>query len=341
MSEAPILVTSAGGQTGSIGRTIVRGLREKGLPVRAFVRTDDERAQSLRDMGAEVFVGDLLNPRDVTLAVKGVKRVYFSMSLNEYYSDATILMAAAMKREGGCEIFVNMSDYEQCYMTLETMSKPDDERIADLGCDVQWSPQQFVHWSAERALEWSGLPVCNIQAAMFVENPITLWMPAMTIKENDVIWMPFGDAKTAPVATVDVSDVCVKVLANPAEHVGKNYELTGPELKNWYEFAEDFSEALGRKITYVPSTLQDFRDLREKMAPGAPAHPMLHLENLAIQNGGGRYIQAISDDVEKLLGHPPVSLKEVIKAEAWRFEKGAAHHIQHREVRELNKSRAY
>lgn len=341
MKQAPILVTSAGGQTGSVGRTITRGLLKKGLPVRAFVRTDDERAQSLRDMGAEVFVGDLLNPRDVSLAVKGVKRVYFSMSLNEYYSDATILMAAAMKREGGCEIFVNMSDYEQCYMTLENMSKPDDERIAVLGCNVQWSPQQFVHWTAERALEWSGLPVCNIQAAMFVENPITLWMPAMTVKENDTIWMPFGDAKTAPVATVDVSDVCIKVLADPKGHENKNYKLTGPERKNWYEFAEDFSEVLGRKITYVPSTLQDFRDLRAKMAPGAPEHPMLHLENLAIQNGGDRYIAEVTDDVEKLLGHPATSFKDVLKEEAWRFEKGSAHHIQHREVKDLNRSRAF
>jgi NAD(P)H dehydrogenase (quinone) len=32
-------------------------LLEQGHPVRAFVRRDDERAQSLREAGAEVFVG--------------------------------------------------------------------------------------------------------------------------------------------------------------------------------------------------------------------------------------------------------------------------------------------
>ena len=340
MSDAPILVTSAGGQTGSIGRSIVRGLRARGLPVRAFVRTDDRRAQDLREMGAEVFVGDLLNPRDVTLAVKGVKRIYFSMSLNPYYADATILMAAAAKAEGGCEIFVNMSDVEQDYMTLENMSRPDAERIAVLGADVQWSPQQFVHWAAERALDWSGLPVCHIQAAMFTENPITLWMPATTIKEDDTIRLPFADAKTAPVATVDVAEVCIKVLAEAKGHEGTAYKLTGPERKNWYEFAEDFSAALGRKITYVPTTMDDFRERLRALAPHLPDHISLHLQNLALQNGGDKYIAETTSDVERLLGRPATSLRTVIEAEAWRFEKDAPDQLQHRDLKHFKRQLA-
>jgi len=288
-------------------------------------------------MGAEVFVGDLFNPRDVTLAVRGVKRVYFSMSLNPYYADATILMAAAVKQEGGCEIFVNMSDVEQDYMTLENMARPDAERIAILGADVQWSPQQFVHWAGERALDWSGLPVCHIQAAMFVENPITLWMPAATIKEDDTIRMPFGDAKTAPVATVDVAEICIAILAEPKGHERTAYKLTGPERKNWYEFAEDFSAALGRKITYVPSTMDDFRAQLRALAPWIPEHPARHLENLALQNGGDRYISEVTNDVERLLGRPATPFKVVIEAETWRFEKDAPNQLQHRDLKDFDR----
>ncbi|WP_316201256.1 MULTISPECIES: NAD(P)H-binding protein [unclassified Bradyrhizobium] len=338
-SKAPILVTSAGGQTGSVGRTVVRGLLQRGLPVRAFVRKNDERAQSLRDMGAEVFVGDLLNPRDVTQAVKGVRRIYFSMSLNPSYADATILMAAAAKKEGGTEIFVNMSDYEQCYMTLETMSAPDAERIAVLGADVQWSPQQRAHWAGERALDWSGLPIVHIQAAMFVENPITLWVPAMTIKEDGTIRLPFGLGKTAPVATADVADVCIEVLADPAGHAGKSYELTGPERKDMYGFAEDYSAALGRKIEYLPTTMEEFRQRMRKLMPHIAEHPALHLENLCMQNGGDRYIAEVTQDVEKLLGRPATTFRKVIEKEAWRFERGTPNHLQHREVKDLNPTR--
>lgn len=339
--NAPILVTSAGGQTGSVGRTTVKHLLKRGFHVRGFVRTDDERAQNLRDLGAEVFVGDLLNPRDVTLAMKGVRRVYFSMSLNPSYADATILLAAAAKAEGGTEIFVNMSDYEQCYMTLDTMSAPDKNRIKILGVDVQWSPQQRVHWAGERALDWSGLPVTHIQAAMFVENPITLWIPVMTIKEDDTIRLPFGLGKTAPVATVDVTDVCVDILANPAGHAGKSYELTGPQRKDMHGFAEDISAVLGRPIRYVPGTLEEFRERMYRLIPHIPEHAALHLTNLAIQNGGDRYIAAVTHDVEKLLGRPATSFKQVIETEAWRFDPSAPNHLQHREVRDLNKKRVF
>jgi NAD(P)H dehydrogenase (quinone) len=339
--QAPILVTSAGGQTGSVGRTIVRGLLQRGFLVRAFVRRDDERARNLREMGAEVFVGNLLNPRDVTLAVKGVRRIYFSMSLSPSYADATILMAAAAKREGETELLVNMSDYEQCYMTLDAMSAPDAERIATLGVDVDWSPQQRAHWASERALDWSGLPVTHIRAAMFVENPITLWIAAMSIKEDDTIRLPFGLGKTAPVATVDVSDVCIEVLANPTGHAGKAYELTGPVRKNMHGFAEDFSAALGRRITYVPCTMDDFQQRIRKLIPNFSDHPMRHLENLCLQNGGDRYVAEVTQDVEKLLGHPATALRKVIEAEAWRFEKGTPNHLQHREVRDLNRTRAF
>ncbi|SPP92945.1 NAD(P)H-binding protein [Bradyrhizobium vignae] len=340
MSDEAILVTSAGGHTGSIGRSIVRSLRERNLPVRAFVRTDDQRAHDLREMGADVFVGDLLNPRDVTRAVQGARRIYFSMSLNPYYADATILMAAAAKREGRCEIFVNMSDVEQSYMTLDNMSLPDAARIDILGADVQWSPQQFVHWAAERALDWSGLPVCHIQAAMFVENPITLWMPAATIKEDGTIRLPFGEAKTAPVATVDVAEVCVAILANPKNHKNKSYRLTGPVRRNWYEFAEDFSAALGRKITYVPSTIEDFRSRLRTLAPGLPDHIALHLENLALQNGGDKYVAEVTEDIERLLDRPATSLRAVIATEAWRFEQDAPNQLQHRDLKDFKRRRA-
>jgi len=65
MERNPILITGAGGQVGGVSRVMVDMLLEQGHPVRAFVRRDDERAQSLREVGAEVFVGDLLNVADV------------------------------------------------------------------------------------------------------------------------------------------------------------------------------------------------------------------------------------------------------------------------------------
>ena len=57
--NGPILVTGAAGQLGAVGRTVVGLLLERGLPVRALVRREDDRVAALRAAGAEVVVGDL------------------------------------------------------------------------------------------------------------------------------------------------------------------------------------------------------------------------------------------------------------------------------------------
>jgi NAD(P)-dependent dehydrogenase (short-subunit alcohol dehydrogenase family) len=129
----PILITGAAGAIGGVSRMMVDMLLEQGHPVRAFVRRDDERADSLRRAGAEVFVGDLLTIADVTAALKGCRRVYFSMSLSPYYAGAVSLMAAAARAQGDIEVFVNMSEFEQSFITFEKMTAPEEERRSWLG----------------------------------------------------------------------------------------------------------------------------------------------------------------------------------------------------------------
>jgi nucleoside-diphosphate-sugar epimerase len=57
--DRPILITGAAGAIGGIGRTLTAMLLEKGHRVRALVRRQDERADDLRRLGAEVVQGDL------------------------------------------------------------------------------------------------------------------------------------------------------------------------------------------------------------------------------------------------------------------------------------------
>ncbi|WP_432761349.1 NmrA family NAD(P)-binding protein [Rhizobium mayense] len=48
-----------------------------GPPVRALVRNEDDRSRHLQSLGAEVFVGDLLDFRSVQSAFHGIKQAYF------------------------------------------------------------------------------------------------------------------------------------------------------------------------------------------------------------------------------------------------------------------------
>jgi uncharacterized protein YbjT (DUF2867 family) len=58
--DTPILVIGAAGRVGGVGRTVTELLLKPGKLVRAMVRKEDERAQALRDLGAEVVAGELV-----------------------------------------------------------------------------------------------------------------------------------------------------------------------------------------------------------------------------------------------------------------------------------------
>src|SRR5215212_530662 len=96
-TAGPILVTGAAGRIGGVGGTVVEILRKRGLPVRALVRRDDERAAASRATGAEVVVADLTRPADVLRALEGSRRVYFGMSVSPSYLEAAVTIAAAAR----------------------------------------------------------------------------------------------------------------------------------------------------------------------------------------------------------------------------------------------------
>ena len=69
--DSPILVTGAAGAIGAIGRNLTAMLLTKGHKVRALVRREDERADALRRLGAEVVQGDLTDLASMHRAIEG------------------------------------------------------------------------------------------------------------------------------------------------------------------------------------------------------------------------------------------------------------------------------
>src|SRR5213594_1979290 len=198
--NGPILVTGAAGQLGAVGRTVCGLLLDRWLPVRAMVRREDDRAAALRAAGAEVVVGDLLDPRDVYRVVSGCRRVYFGMSVSAGYLEASVTMAA-VAREVGVNALVNMSQMTVSQMSIQNTTP---------------SRQQRQHWLSEQALSWSGLPVVTIRPTVFLEGfflPVT----GPTVRDRSRIELPFGRGKTSPVATMDVA----RVVATSAVATGE------------------------------------------------------------------------------------------------------------------------
>ena len=295
----PILVTGAAGRVGGIGRTVTELLLQQGKAVRAMVRSEDERAQALRDLGAEVVIGDLLDLDSMHRVIAGCETMYFGMSVSDTYLAATVNTAAVAKHHG-VKAFVNMSQ-----MTLAQMSIT----------ETTPSPQHKLQWLAEQALNWSGLPVVHVRPTVLLEG-FFLIFTADSVRESDEIRLPFGDGKTSPVAVEDVARVITRLLADPQPHIGKIYHLTGPESENMHFYAREYSDALGRTITFQDIPVEHWRE--GLLKNGLPAHLVNHLVTMADLNRAGRY-DRMSDDVLTLTDQRPLTVRDFVKKNAAKF----------------------
>jgi uncharacterized protein YbjT (DUF2867 family) len=308
MPESPILVTGAAGRIGGVGGEVVAILRGKGLPVRALVRTDDDRAEALRATGAEVVVGDLTRAKDVWRALHGCRRMYFGISVSAPYLEATVTAAAVARELGGLEVLVNISQLTVSQMSLRAMTD---------------SRQQRLHWLGEQALNWSGLPVVHVRATVFLQHFFFSEWAAESIARDGTIRLPFGDAKTSPIDTRDVAEVVAAVLEHPRAHVGKVIELTGPKSEDMRAVVAEYSAALGRTITYVDVPMAEWRD-RELAARGLPEHVAGHMKVMAQLHADNRY-DRLTHDFEAILGRPPTSIRDYVASHPEVFgSRGAA-----------------
>jgi uncharacterized protein YbjT (DUF2867 family) len=295
MNSPLYLITGAGGGTGGVSRQVVEELRDRGDSVRALVHRDDDRADQLRTLGVEVIVGDLTEPQDVVNAMAGTDRMFFSMSVSPDYLKATAIICEATLEYGHLEVLVNMSQMTVSQMTLTSVGE---------------SHQHRLHYLAEHVLNWSGVPVVHIRPTAFLDNPMFTWFAAPSLRERNVLALPFGTGRTSPIATSDVARAVVAVLVDPAHRIGDIYELTGPVSLDIDGLAAEYALGLQRPIrgTDIPHDTW----VAEVLKPlSLPEHLEQHLATMALLHRAGRYDRA-TDDVEKLTGQPASTVGDYI-----------------------------
>jgi uncharacterized protein YbjT (DUF2867 family) len=131
------------------------------------------------------------------------------------------------------------------------------------------------------------------------------------IVEDDRIFVPAGSGRVAFIDVLDVAEVAVKALIEPATHQGQTYTLTGPEAVTFEHVAAILSAELGRAIAYHPATIPGYLiHLRRRgMAwPQAIVQTVLHV--------GLRFGQAEAVDdgtLSELLGRSPRHLQDYVR----------------------------
>ena len=286
-----VLVTGATGNTGGYA---IKYLLEQQVPVRALVHQIDKRSDALAAMGVEIVVGDLLDLESVSSALKDISSAFFVYPVKyPGIIEATAYFAQAAL-ENGVDHVVNLSQFGA------------HRHVKSHGAQN--------HWIAERLFERSGIPVTQLRPTLFAE-----WFQyqASNIKSKSQFYLPFGDARFAPIATEDIGRVIASILVNPAPHAGKSYDLFGPKILDMTEAAAIFSEALGRKITYVPIDSETFAGI-VKTAMNADPYLIQHLSSLGQDLKDGR-TAGMNDLVETLTGQQPMDMLEFINRNRMAF----------------------
>jgi uncharacterized protein YbjT (DUF2867 family) len=295
----PILVTgAAGGAQGSTGRLVAESLIQRGLPVRALVHNLDARSDRLRELGAEVIEGDLLNPASTRAALQGIRRAYFTYPVADGLMEATTIFAQAA-RDSGTELVVNLSQLQ---------NTPDVPSFRNL-----------QHRLADQVFNWAEVGAVHLHAPPFYENVRA--MTARSVAEQDAIFLPWGkgDAIFPLVGAEDVGRVATALLANEGAPDRRAYDLI-VELPTVIEIADTLTTVLGRPIRYVEITDEQWAQaVRERIN----AHAVDHLSHLwqffreSRFRKGENGFRPTTGEIRVLTGTEPQTLEQF-------FRKGAS-----------------
>lgn len=282
-TSTKVLVTSAAGH---IGNDAVRLLIQNGYQVRAFVRQNDWRAKDLEALGAEIFVGNLFDFRDLTKAMDGVKRAFHIPPFAPHLLHNTMLMCLAAQ-EAGLESLVLLSGWN-----------PNPSHPSMLTRE---------HWIANNVARWMpDVDVIHLTPGIFA---FTYLMTTPVTRQLGALTLPFGDGLNAPVSERDIARCAVALLDDPKKYAGTTWRPTGPALLSPSDVAAVLSEVFARPVKYQPISFKMFTKAARAM--GAVDFDMYNLRHYADEIANGAFaIGAPTDHVERLTGKPAESFRE-------------------------------
>ena len=284
MSTSPkFLVTSAAGH---IGQHAVRLLVESGYQVRAFVRRDDWRSRALAKIGAEIFVGNLYDFRDLFDAMMGVQRLFHIPPFAPHLLHNTMLTCLAAQ-EAGVEAMVLLSGWN-----------PNPSHPSLLTRE---------HWIANNVARWMpNVDVIHLTPGIFA---FTYLMTIPVTRRLGTLPLPFGDGLNAPVSERDIARSGIALLEEPKKYAGTTWRPTGPKLLSSADVAEVLSDVLGRRVKYQKISFRMFTKAARAM--GAAEFDMHNLRHYAEEIKQGSFaIGAPTNHVAQLTGIPAESFEE-------------------------------
>ena len=278
MTKPAIAITGA---TGALGGRIARRLAERGVPTRLIAR-DTSRAPGLPL--SEAVTAAYLDRPAMVKALEGIDTVFFVSGfeaedrLRHHRSAVDAFLEAGVKK---------------VVYTSFLNAAPD-------------STFTFArhHYHTEKYLEEAGLQFVALRNSLYMDL-----LPHFV--KDGVILGPAGEGKFAPVCRDDIADVAAALLLDK-EHPAGRCDLTGPELLTMTEVAEHLARAGGEPVKFVDETLEEAYASRAQLGATDFAVEGWVTSYYAIALGE---MEVLSDTVERIAGHPPISFKNFLGQE--------------------------
>jgi NAD(P)H dehydrogenase (quinone) len=271
------VVIGVTGATGFVGGHTARYVGERDAPLRLIVR-DPTRAP---DLGVEVRAASSYGAGDeMRAALEGVDTLFLvpaEESADRIEQHRTAVDAAVAAGVGRL-------------VYLSFVAAASDSTFT-LGRD---------HWGTEEHIRAAGVPFTFLRMNLYLD-----FLPRMAV--DDVIAGPAGDGRAAWVARDDVAAVAAAVLTTEG-HEGQIYDVTGREALSMADAAVQLTERLGRPIAYKDETLEE--TWASRSGYGAPDWQVEAWISTYTAIAAGD-LETISDDVKRLTGREPLTLREI------------------------------
>lgn len=274
-----ILVTGA---TGTIGKALVKSLQSKKTPFMAGVRDTQNAAEKIPD--AELVKFDFADPSTYEKATEGVNKVFLL----------------------GPPLVLNLVELISPF--IDFLKQKNILRVVYVSAlGLEKVKELPFHSILTQKLLHDGFDYTILQLSFFSQNFKTY--EGENVTERGITYMPAGTGKVGFVDVNDIGEAAAAVLTEPG-HEKKTYQLTGPELLSYGDAAVILSEVTGKTIVYPnPSPEEYTSTLKGAGAPDFIAPYMISVYSLIANNE----VSILTDDIEKITGKKPHSLKDVLK----------------------------
>jgi NADH dehydrogenase len=226
------------GGTGTLGRIVTRRLLHDGDAVRVMTRNPDA-ASALREAGAEVVAGDLLDPASVRRACSGANAVVASAhslfgrgrSASRHVDDAGHRRLIDTARDCGVDHFVYTAVYD---------NRPAYRAV----------PFFRIKYEVEEHLKASGLTWTIVRPTAFMEVHAHLLIGAPILAKGKVVMFGRGEQPRNFVAAEDVAAV-IQLALRDGSLRGRTIDVGGPEDLTGMDVVRLYERTRGTPVRVV------------------------------------------------------------------------------------------